>query len=102
MMKHHKKQNHTPSKRVVQIYNEEPSANPRLKMVILEVIENQIRNNNPPATKQTFERLLATGYTRQQAMELVASALLEEIWNILHEEVPFDQIRFTALLDQLN
>jgi len=41
---------------------EEGTTNPHLKLAILEVVENQLRENNPPETRQTFERLLATGY----------------------------------------
>ncbi|HEY6410399.1 MAG TPA: hypothetical protein VIY29_23350 [Ktedonobacteraceae bacterium] len=72
-----------------------------MKEVILEVVENQIRNGNPPETRQTLERLMAVGYTRQQAIEMIGSALVGELWAILHDRKPFDRARFTALLEQL-
>src|SRR6266567_3979216 len=43
--------------------------NPHLKAAILEVVENQIRASDPPETRQTFERLLAAGYSRKEAVE---------------------------------
>jgi hypothetical protein len=88
--------------RVDQSYDEETSFSPRLKATILEVVENQIRNNNPPETRQTLERLLAAGYSRQQAIEMIGAALTEEIWNVMHDHKPYDHARFTALLDQLS
>ena len=84
-----------------QFYDDGTPFNPRLKAVILEVVEDQIRNDNPPETRQTFERLLAAGHSRQQAVEMIGSALVEEIWAILHNHKPFDRARFTALLEQL-
>ena len=36
-----------------------------------------------------------------QAVEMIGSALVEEIWAIMHENKPFDRARFTALLEQL-
>jgi hypothetical protein len=99
-----RKRNHGPSSRdrgIDQAYDEGTTFNPHLKATILEVVENQIRNSNPPETRQTLERLLAAGYSRKQAVEMIGSALVEEIWTILHDHKSFDLARFTALLEQL-
>ncbi|SRR6266480_586022 len=74
---------------------------PHLKAAILEVVENQFRNGDPPETRQTLERLLAAGYSRKQSIEMIRSALVEEIWAILHDHKLFDQARFAALLEHL-
>jgi hypothetical protein len=84
-----------------QPYEAGTATNPRLKALILEVVENQVRASDPPETRQTFERLLAAGYSRKQAMEMIGSALVEEIWGMLHERKPFDRARFSALLEKL-
>jgi hypothetical protein len=84
-----------------QPYEAGTATNPRLKALILEVVENQVRASDPPETRQAFERLLAAGYSRKQAMEMIGSALVEEIWGMLHERKPFDRARFSALLEQL-
>ena len=86
---------------VDQSYEEGTPYNPRLKALILEVVENQIRASDPPETRQTFERLLAAGYSRKQAMEMIGSALVEEIWGMLHERKVFDRGRFAGLLEKL-
>jgi hypothetical protein len=65
------------------------------------VVENQIRNSDPPETRQTLERLLAAGYSRKQALEMIGSAVVEEIWAVLHDHKPLDRARFTELLEQL-
>jgi Domain of unknown function (DUF1841) len=85
-----------------QPYGEGTATNPHLKAVIVEVVENQIRDGDPLETRQTFEQLLAAGYAREQAVEMIGSAVVEEIWAMQHERKPFDQARFTALLEQLD
>jgi hypothetical protein len=75
--------------------------NPRLKALILEVVENQLQADDPPEIKQTLNRLLAVGHGRQQAMEMIGSALVEEIWSIFHERKSFDRERYAALLEKL-
>ena len=86
---------------VGQPYDEGAPFNPHLKAAILEVVENQIREDNPPETRQSLERLLAAGYSRQQAIEMIGSAVVEEIWAVLHDNKSFDRARFVALLEQL-
>ena len=80
---------------------EEGTTNPHLKAAILEVVENQLRENNPPETRQTFERLLATGYPRQEAMEMIGSAVVGEIWAVLKENKPYDAVRFRVALEKV-
>jgi len=82
-------------------HDEETPLNPHLKAAILEVVENQIRDGDPPKTRQTLERLLAAGYSRKQGIDMIGSALAEEIWAIMHDHKPFDRARFTALLERL-
>ena len=80
---------------------EEGTTNPHLKAAILEVVENQLRENNPPETRQTFERLLATGYSRQEAIEIIGSAVVGEIWAVLKENKPYDAVRYRAALEKV-
>ncbi len=79
----------------------EEAPDPYLKATILEIVENQLNANDPPETQQTLERLLAAGYKRQQAVEMIASAVVEEIWMTLHEEKESDHERFVAKLNKL-
>ena len=104
-MREKRKKNRGPSsrnRRGNQVSDEGAAFNPHLKAVILEVVENQVRHSDPPETRQTLERLLATGYSRQQAIEMIGSAVVEEIWAVMHDGKPFDRARFTLLLQQLD
>ena len=42
-----------------------PEYDPHLKATLLEVVDNQIRDNNPPETRETLERLISAGHTEQ-------------------------------------
>jgi hypothetical protein len=44
-----------------------PSANPALTQAILAVVDQQIRDQRPPETRRTFERLVARGYAPEDA-----------------------------------
>jgi hypothetical protein len=36
-------------------------SNPHLKESLMDVVDNQIRNDDPPETRQTFNRLISQG-----------------------------------------
>ena len=46
--------------------------NPHLNAAVMEVVENQLRDCDPPETKQTFDRLLAQGVCEREARRLIA------------------------------
>lgn len=75
--------------------------NIHLKHTILGIVETQLRENDPPETRQTLERLLAAGYERPQAIEMIGTAVVEEIWNVLKRHEPYDPARYLAALDRL-
>jgi len=97
-----RKKNRGSSRGIGQSYPEEQSHNPYLKAAILEVVDNQLRDGDPPETRQTLKRLMAAGYSEQQAREKIGSAVVSEIWGILHEKKPFDRVRFVGLLEELS
>jgi len=96
-----RKKHRGPGRGVDLPYVEGTTYNPHLKAAILEVVENLIRDDGPSETRQTLERPLAAGYARQQAIEMIGSALVEEIWALLHDHKLFDRVRFAALHEQL-
>lgn len=72
-----------------------------LQHAILEVVENQIRDNNPPETKKTFERLLKNGYSEEDAKKLIGTAVVSEIFDILKKKEPHDEERYIRALKEL-
>ena len=76
--------------------------NLRLKSLILQIVKNQIKNNDPPETKETLVRLLEEGNTRQEAIENIALIVIEEIYDILKNKQEFNRERFVSKLKKLS
>lgn len=68
---------------------------------IFEAIENQMRDNNPPITKETFNRLIADGHTKNETMKLIGSCLANEISEIMNSNRPFSEERYSQNLRNL-
>ncbi|MEI2610114.1 MAG: hypothetical protein V9G20_15940 [Candidatus Promineifilaceae bacterium] len=75
--------------------------NLRIKATILEVVENQLRENSPPETKVTYDRLLAKGYSDQEVRELIGAVVFSEVYDVLKINKPFDEARFVKALRRL-
>lgn len=76
-------------------------ANLRLKKTILEVVDNQLKANDPPCTKDTYEKLLQAGYSQSEAKDKIGAVVLSEIYDIMKENQPFDEERFKAGLEEM-
>ncbi|WP_138762012.1 hypothetical protein [Pseudomonas lactis] len=57
---------------------------------LIEAIENQIENDNPPAAKATFNKLTLVGYERDDILNLMAHVLAFEIDAMLDEDRAFN------------
>jgi hypothetical protein len=77
------------------------SGNPVLRQAILEVVENQLRDNTPPETAATLTRLMGEGYSRDQAIEFIATVVGTEIFAVLKSGRPYDCSRYVAALADL-
>ena len=75
--------------------------NPHLKREIIAVVERQLQDGDPPETRHTFDRLVAAGHSRRRAVELIGTALLEEIRWMMREHRDFDREHFSSLLDRV-
>jgi hypothetical protein len=75
--------------------------NPHLRRAILEVVDNQLRDNNPPETNETLKRLMAEGRSRKEAVELIACVVSTEVFEVLKSGRPYDNARFVAALQAL-
>lgn len=75
--------------------------NPRLKALILEVVDNQINDNDPPITRKTMERLEAAGYTEKKAKEMIAAVVVSYIYEIMKDGKDFDVSSYTRDLKRL-
>ncbi len=75
--------------------------NPHLQAAILEVVENQLRGNDPPQTRQTFNRLIEAGHSEKEAKRLIGCVVSAEIFDVLKKNEPFNLDRFVKGLDKL-
>ena len=76
-------------------------ANQRLKKIVLEVVENQLRDNNPPITRITLNLLKGLGYSDERSKEMIGAIVVEEIFDVLKKQESFDLNRFTERLSDL-
>jgi hypothetical protein len=76
-------------------------ANKRLNKAIHEVVENQLRDLNPPETKETFNRLIEEGYSEEQARTLIGYVVASEIFEILKYLKPYNHERYVGALRRL-
>jgi len=75
--------------------------NPRLKATFLHIVDNQLKANDPPETRQTLDRLIAEGFSREDAKIYIAQAVCVEVFNIMKHNVPSDQARYIRNLQRL-
>ena len=76
-------------------------ANLRLKKLILEVVENQLRDNDPPAAKQAYQKLIDGGYTAKEAKEKIGAVVLTEIYDVMKENQAYDEKRYQLALEEM-
>ncbi len=75
-----------------------PPDRQRLHDATLEVVQNQIRELTPPATKQTFERLISEGHSKEEAMRLLGCVVVAEIFEIVKQNREYDEERYIQAL----
>ena len=72
-----------------------------MRAAILEVVDNQLRDNDPPETRQTYERLQAAGKSEQEARRLIGCVVVSELFDTMKKGKKFEQARFLAALKRL-
>ncbi len=75
--------------------------NLRLKQLAMETVENQLADNDPPATSETYARLIAEGNSEREAKEKIAAVALTHIFYVMHNQMPFDEELYRKDLDDL-
>jgi len=76
-------------------------ANLRVKKELIGVVENQLRDNDPPCTKIIYEKLQRMGYSKTEAKEKIAAVILDDIYYILKDGQPFDEKKYEQKLNRL-
>jgi Holliday junction resolvasome RuvABC DNA-binding subunit len=75
--------------------------NDKLKNHIIEIIDNQMRDNDPKCTTEVFEKLVAIGYAEDIAKKMIGAVLVEELYYVLKSEELFNEERYRERLYKL-
>ncbi len=78
-----------------------PPFNPRVQAALYDVLDNQLRDNDPPEPRETLDRLLGEGIERDEARRLITCIIAGEVFMILKTNTTFDRERFTRRLAEL-
>ncbi len=68
-------------------------SNPHLKRILIEVVDNQLRDN--------LERLISLGYSEKQAKEKIAAVVVGDIYDVMKENKPHDTVKYEQQLRAL-
>lgn len=71
------------------------------RKAILEVVDNQLRDLNPPATKDTFDRLVGEGFSEAEARRLIGCVVASEVFDVITSLQPYDEDRYVTALKNL-
>ncbi len=69
--------------------------------IFLKVVQEHLKKNDPPETKQTLQRLLGEGIPERDAMNMLALCVANEFQAVLEEDGPFNKERFVKMLNEL-
>lgn len=75
--------------------------NEKMREVIFEVIENQIKANDPKETKITLKRLRSLGYLEFESKQYIGQCIALEIFNTLNKNETFNEKRYIRNLNDL-
>lgn len=73
----------------------------KLQEAILEVIRIQLRDNRPPATRLTLDRLISEGLSEKKAMRLIGHVVAAELSGVIGEGRQYDEQSYIRALQAL-
>jgi len=75
--------------------------NRHLNKAIMEVVENQLRDQDPPETREIYDRLLSEGFSEKDAKRLIGCVVATEVYYVLKDNQPFDLLRLVKGFSEL-
>ena len=67
----------------------------------LNTVQEQIASGDPPVVRATRDRLVGQGLSENEAAQMIAIVLRNEMKQMISESRSFDDVRFSGLLAQL-
>jgi hypothetical protein len=72
-----------------------------VRAAMLEAVEQQLREGDPPETQETLDRLMADGFALDEAKRMLAMVVSVELFDVMKRGTPFNRERFIANLRTL-
>lgn len=68
--------------------------NEKIREQIFETIKNQLKANDPPETKTTFDRLQKQGFDDFQTRQMIGQCLSVELFDAMKFGKPYNNARY--------
>ena len=88
-------------KKKIEWHEPEGEGGKNAQETLLEVVDNQIQENDPPEIRVTLHRLIKEGYSEIDAKKLIAGVVVKEIHGMLKEKETYNQERYIKALKAL-
>jgi hypothetical protein len=75
--------------------------NEKLRAHIFEIINNQLKENNPPEAKIAYDRLMKIGLDDFHIRQLIGQCLVVELFDVIKLGKPFNNERYVENLNAL-
>jgi hypothetical protein len=75
--------------------------NEKIREQIFEIIKNQLKDNDPPETKATYDRLRKKGFDDFQTRQMIGQCIAVELFEIFKFSKPFNNERYIKNLIEL-
>jgi peroxiredoxin family protein len=66
-----------------------------------EIIGNQIKDNKPPISKKTYDRLISEGNSKEESIRLMACVMTAEFFNMSKDKRVFDEKEYEKMMINL-
>lgn len=68
---------------------------------MLKIVDNQIKGNKPPETKQTYKRLISEGFSDLDSKKLIAQCVAVLLFDAMKNNSPVDHDKYLENLRNL-
>ena len=75
--------------------------NVKLRDEIFKIINNQIKNNDPPETSLTYNRLISEGFNEFQTQQMIWQCIAVELFEVMKNKKLYDEARYIKNLKLL-
>lgn len=91
----------TPPETVSQPVDDDEAEDQFVEEKLIDAIENQLADQQPPAVQAVLNKLTLVGHTREESVQMMAQVLAWQISEMLETEQPFDRVAYERALRAL-